>query len=192
VTPGILVPKVVAEWRYAAQPESLESKVRLALLGDPGEVLKILVALPLFYAANEIVGVVTAEPRRSTGTGPKCRRSPTSLNGRLFRAHACAGCRVRRQSGIVSVCTGANWDHTRSGCVTARRDPRHEGSGRGTVVMAQQPPEESSEADAANLRRRLCRRPRPRSGQRLIPEPLVWAMFVEEANVFVGDVVEMA
>ena len=64
------------------------------------------------------------------------------------------------------------------------------------VIMPQRPAEESSTADLANLSRivkgRLLRRPRPGSGQRLIPKPLVRPMCVEEANVLLADVVEMA
>ena len=71
-----------------------------------------------------------------------------------------------------------------------------ESSGRSAVVMAQQSAEESLTADGTDLRRRLghgfLRRPRCGGGHCPVAEPLVRAMFVEEANVRLADVAEMA
>jgi len=69
-------------------------------------------------------------------------------------------------------------------------------SGRNAIVMAQQSTEETLAADGTDLRRwsgrQLLRRPRCRSGDCQIPEPLVRAVFVVETNVRLADVVQMA
>ena len=61
--------------------------------------------------------------------------------------------------------------------------------------MAQHSTEESLTADSADLRRWIGMesrwRPRCCSRNCQIPEPLVWAMFIEEADIRFADVVEI-
>ena len=71
-----------------------------------------------------------------------------------------------------------------------------ESSCRYAIAMAQQSAKESLTADGADLRRgiglEILRWVRCCSRNCQIPEPLVWAMFIKEANVLLANVVQMA
>ena len=105
---------------------------------------------------------------------------------------------VREALGQMSRSSGA--EGARRHHTWSRSDIRYaemtaEGSGRGAIVVAQQSAQESLTSDLADVgrcvEREFLQRPRRCVGHCPVSQPLVWAMLVEEANVFLADVVEM-
>ena len=116
--------------------------------------------------------------RRSTRAGPRAQaqnveHSPRRLRVAGFKAPVLAECPCPgewRARPALSRRGGMIRGHPLKIQCVARAA---ESSGRVTVVVAQQPPEESSTADAASLREighcRAFRRPSPCCGYRLVP-----------------------